>query len=62
MAKQTKNSRPLSVRMESLTFERLQKFCIDSGQTKTLAIERAVNMYIDDYDDKMRRLSEQNVR
>ena len=58
MAKKIKESKPFSIRMEKTTFERLETFCIESGQSKTLAIERAVNMYIDDYDAKMRKINE----
>ena len=50
MAKKTKESVPMSLRMEKETFERLNSFCEDSGQTKTTAIERAINRYIDEYD------------
>ena len=53
MAKKTKEYYLFSIRMDKQTFERLDKFCEDSGQTKTLAMERAINMYIDDYDKKM---------
>ncbi len=28
-------------------------FCSESGQSKTVAIERAVNLYIDEYNKKM---------
>lgn len=58
MAKKTKESKPFSIRMDKPTFDRLEAFCKDSGQSKTLAIERAVNMYIDDYDEKMKKLNE----
>ena len=40
-------------------YERLVKFCAESGQPKTVAVERAINMYIDDYDAKMKRLEEE---
>lgn len=56
MAKKTKESHPISIRMDKPTFDRLKQFCEDSGQSKTVAIERAINMYIDDYDDKKRQL------
>ena len=58
MAKKTKDSKPFSIRMDKPTFNRLEAFCEDSGQSKTIAIERAVNMYIDDYDAKMEKLKE----
>lgn len=56
MAKKMKESHPISIRMELMTFDRLKQFCEDSGQSKTVAIERAINMYIDDYDDKKKQL------
>ena len=31
-------------------------FCSESGQSKTVAIERAVNLYIDEYNKKMERV------
>lgn len=59
MAKKVKDSHPFSIRMETSTFERLKEFCEESGQSKTVAIERAINMYIDDYDAKMEKLKEE---
>ena len=58
MAKKIKESHPFSIRMDKAIFERLNQFCQKAGQSKTVAIERAVNMYIDDYDAKMQKLSE----
>ena len=58
MPKKTKESKPFSIRMDKSTFDRLEAFCEDSGQSKTLAIERAINMYINDYDAKMKKLSD----
>ena len=40
--------------MEQETFTRLEEYCDKSGQSKTVAIERAVNSFIDDYEEKMR--------
>lgn len=56
MAKKTKESKPFSIRMEKTTFDRLEAFCDDAGQSKTLAVERAINAYIDDYDKKQKEL------
>ncbi len=56
MVREKKDSRAFSIRMDSGTFERLEKYCEEAGQTKTVAIERAINQYIDDYEDKMRKL------
>ena len=35
------------------TFKRLEKFCEDSGLGKTVTLERALNMYIDEYYGKI---------
>lgn len=56
MAKKGKESQPFSIRMDKEIFDRLTCYCEDSGQSKTTAIERAVTMYIDDYDRKMQKL------
>ena len=53
--KQRKDSQPLSIRMERTIYDRLIQFCDKSGQSKTIAIERALSHYIDDYDDMMKR-------
>lgn len=58
MAKKLKESQPFSIRMEKTTFDRLEQFCKASGQTKTTAVERALEMYIDDYEEKRRKLQE----
>lgn len=58
MAKKLKESQPFSIRMEKTTFDRLEQFCEASGQTKTTAVERALAMYIDDYEEKQRKLQE----
>ena len=44
--------KPITVRIEQNIFDRLNQFCNDSGQSKTVAIERALQMYMDDYDKK----------
>lgn len=53
MARPRKESHPFSIKMEAETYERLQAYCEKSGQSKTVAIERAVNMFIDNYERKM---------
>lgn len=58
MAKKLKESQPFSIRMKKTTFDRLEQFCEASGQTKTTAVERALEMYIDDYEEKQRKLQE----
>ena len=56
MAKKTKESKPFSIRMDKSTFDRLEVFCNEAGQSKTLAVERAINAYIDDYDENQKEL------
>lgn len=56
MARQKKNGTYLNVCIESLIYERLEKLCADAGQTKTVAVERALMLYLDDYDEKQRKL------
>lgn len=49
MPKEKKESVPVAVRMEKEIYDRLNAFCDAFGQSKTVAIERALAMYIDDY-------------
>ena len=58
MPRAKKNTAPVSFRIAVEVNERLEKFCQDSGQSKTVAVERALAMYIDDYEAKMKKLSE----
>ena len=52
MARPKKDNVPVSLRIEIELFDRLNQFCEDSGQPKTVAMERALTMYIDDYYEK----------
>ena len=49
MPRPKKDNCPLSLRIEKNVYDRLTQYCEDSGQTKTLAIERALMGYIDEY-------------
>ena len=49
----TKDYKPLTVRMDAAVYDRLDEYIQESGQSKTVAIERALTMFIDDYDKKM---------
>lgn len=49
MPRPRKNNHPLSMRIDKNIYERLNQYCEDSGQTKTVAIERALVSYMDDY-------------
>ena len=52
MARQKKDSHPITIRMEQGLYDRLEKYCKQSGQPKTVALERALTSYIDTYDKK----------
>jgi predicted transcriptional regulator len=61
MARPKKDNVPVSLRLERKVFKKLNEFCEDSGQPKTVAMERALAMYIDDYykkQGKLKKLSE----
>ena len=58
MAREKKENVPVSIRMEKQTYDRLVKFCEESGQPKTLAIERAVNLYVKAYEDEQQQLKD----
>lgn len=62
MPRAKKDSKPFSIKMDSDVYERLKTYCEKSGQSKTLAIERAVNMFIDDYEQKMQTIESINER
>lgn len=49
MARPRKDNVPVSFRLERTIYEKLNQFCEDSGQSKTVATERALEMYIHDY-------------
>ena len=56
MARPKKNGTYLNVCIESPIYERLVQFCDEAGQSKTVAVERALTAYLDDYDNKQAML------
>lgn len=52
MPREKKDAVSVAFRMDREIYERLTAFCEDSGQSKTTAVERALVMYIKDYDEK----------
>ena len=58
MARPKKNGTYLNVCIETPIYERLESLCEDAGQTKTVAVERALMLYLDDYEVKQKRLKE----
>ena len=55
MSRPRKDYQPFSMRMDREVFERLSDFCEKSGQMKTVAVERAIKLYIDTYEEQMRK-------
>ncbi len=49
MPRQKKNNVPVSFRLDKEIFDRLEQFCEDSGQSKTVAVERALAGYFRQY-------------
>ena len=58
MAKPKKNGTYLNVCIETPIYERLERLCDDAGQTKTVAVERALTAYLQDYEKKQMLLKE----
>lgn len=58
MARPKKNGTYLNVCINSTIYEKLEKMCLDAGQTKTAAVERALTAYLEDYTEKKKKLKE----
>ena len=58
MARPKKNGTSLNVCIETPIYERLAALCEDAGQTKTVAVERALTLYLEDYEEKQKLLRE----
>lgn len=52
MVRPKKECTAFSIRMQQDIFDRLEAYCLESGQSKTVAVERAVAMYVDDYEKR----------
>ena len=50
MPRQKKNSVPVNMRMDAAVLERLDAYCEQMGQNRTLAVERIVMEHIDRYE------------
>lgn len=53
MARPRKDYKILSCRIERSVYEQLDKFCEQSGQAKTVAIERILNNYFSQLNHSM---------
>lgn len=52
MRPKTKEYVSISMRMEKSAYDMLERYCEDAGQSKTVAIERAVKAYVEAYEKK----------
>lgn len=58
MARPKKNGTYLNVCIETPIYEKLVSICNDAGQTKTIAVERALQAYFEDYEKRKRIIEE----
>ena len=58
MPRVKKDAKILNIKLAMPVNERLEQYCEDSGQTKTIAVERALSAYIDDYYAERKLLKE----
>lgn len=56
MGRPKKNGTYLNICIETPIYERLEALCEDAGQTKTIAVERALTAYLNDYEEKQKML------
>lgn len=57
MAKQSKEYKLHSIKMDIKVTEELDKFCQMSGQTKTFVIEQAIMNYIDEFNELYQKMN-----
>ena len=58
MARPKKNGTYLNVCIETSIYEQLNELCVEAGQSKTVAVERALTDYLEDYQKKQQMLRE----
>ena len=56
MAKPKKNGTYLNVCIETPIYERLEAMCNAAGQSKTVAVERALTAYLNDFEETQKTL------
>ena len=52
MARPKKDGKVLNMKLGMTTYEKLERFCEESGQTKTLAVERFLDKCLNEYFSK----------
>ena len=56
MGRPKKNGTYLNVCIDTSIYEELTHFCMEAGQTKTVAVERALAEYLENYKKKQEML------
>ena len=56
MARPKKDSQAVNLNIERSIYDKFTKFCDNTGLTKTVVVERALEMYIDAMNEKPERL------
>ena len=56
MAKPKKNGTYLNVCIDTSIYNKLEVICEEAGQTKTVAVERALKEYLDNFEKKQEML------
>lgn len=52
MPRQKKEAKILNIKLELTINEKLERFCEESGQSKTVAVERFLDRCLDEYFEK----------
>lgn len=52
MPRQKKDAKILNIKLATAINEKLERFCEESGQSKTVAVERFLNRCLDEYFDR----------
>ena len=58
MGRPKKDNYPVTIRIATPIYERLNAFCERSGQSKTIAFEEALTMYLDSFEKDEKLLDE----
>ena len=60
MSRQKKDAKILNIKLASTVNEKLERFCEESGQTKTVAVERFLDKCLNEYFEKPEELRKPN--
>lgn len=52
MAKQNKDWKALNIKLDRTVYEQLEKYCEETGLSKTVTVERILNKAFKEYEEK----------